>query len=315
MQALTQNRYGGPETLSLTEVPVPTPGADEVLIRVRAASVNAADVLLMRGTPLIARLAFGLRRPRIAIKGRDVAGIVEAVGASVTTIAVGDEVMAESGTGTFADYTVVAASRAAPKPSVSFAVASTLPIAGTTALQATRAIAPGDRVLIVGASGGVGFFALQLAAHLGGIVTAVVSSRNTTAAQEFGAVIDYTRTSDLGGPYDVILDIAGTPLPSLRAALSPTGTLVLVSGSGSLVFGPIGRIIRASFANLFTRQTLRALTSSANGADLASLGQLVDSGAITPQVTRTFPLADAPDALRTVEAGFAGHKLVVTVGD
>ncbi len=322
MQAITQRTYGGPETLELTEQPVPVPSGDQVLIRVRAASVNAADWLLMHGEPYLIRLAFGLRGPRVAIRGRDVAGVVEAVGPETRHLAVGDEVYAEVNAGSFAEYTVASEKVVARKPaSVTFEQAATVPVAATTALHAIRdagRVKPGDRVLINGASGGVGSFAVQLAKAFGGTVTAVCSTRNAERARALGAdtVIDYTVSDFTAGDerYDAIIDVAGNrSLSDLRRVLAPRGTLVLASGAGGRVLGPIGRMLAASIRGMSTSQRLVPLAASTGAADLDVLSRFIDDGALTLSVEQAYPLAETAAALRHFGEQHARGKIVITV--
>lgn len=321
MKAITQQRYGGPENLSLADVPRPTAARGEVLIRVEAASVNAADWLLLHGVPYIARLAFGIQRPRVTTRGRDVAGVIEAVGPDTQGFAVGDEVYGEVDAGSFAEYTVAPVGRLARKPSsLTYEQAAAVPIAATTALKGLRdagQVKAGDRVLINGASGGVGSFAVQIAKALGAEVTAVCSARNREAALLWGAdqVIDY-RTSDFttSGEYDVILDIAGTrSLRDIERALTPRGTLVLASGAGGRILGPIGRILTASLRGIFSRRSFRPLVSSTTTADLDVLSELIDAGAVTPAIERTYRLEQTAAALTHLGVEHARGKLVITV--
>lgn len=321
MRAITQRRYGGPENLTLADVPRPVPGKGEVLIRVEAASVNAADWLLMRGEPYIARLAFGIRRPRVTTRGRDVAGVVETVGPGASGFAVGDEVYGEVDAGSFAEYTVASVARLALKPtSLTFEQAAAVPLAATTALKGLRdcgRVKAGDRVLINGASGGVGSFAVQIARALGADVTAICSTRNREAALLWGAdeVIDYTTTDfTTSGEYDVILDIAGTrSLRDIERALTPRGTLVLASGAGGRLLGPIGRILAASVRGMFSRRAFRPLVSATTTADLDVLSELIDAGSVMPAIERTYLLEETADALTHLGIEHARGKLVIAV--
>lgn len=322
MKAITQHRYGGVDMLRYADVPVPAVGDDEVLIRVRAASVNAADWLLMRGEPLVVRLAFGLRGPKIPTRGRDAAGVVEATGRNAHRFAVGDEVYAEVDAGSFAEYTVAAEKRIAKKPAnLTFEQAAAVPIAATTALQGLRDVAkvrPGDKVLITGASGGVGSFAVQIASAFGAEVTGVCSTRNLELVRSLGAdrVIDYS-TDDftaVGEHYDVMFDLVGNrSLAQCRHALTRRGTLVLSSGGGGRLLGPIGRIAAAAAVGILTTQRLRPLVSSGNADDLSALRDLIESGQLTPSVARTYPLAETAEALRLFGGAHAGGKIVISV--
>ncbi len=322
MKAIIQRRYGGPETLEYTDMTMPVPGSDEVLISVRAASVNAADWLLMHGEPYMVRLAFGLRAPKVATRGRDVAGVVEAVGSAVQRLEVGDEVYAEVNAGSFAEFTVAPEKVVAHKPAnLTFEQAAAVPIAATTALQGIRDVAnvqPGDRVLINGASGGVGTFAVQIAKAFGSEVTAVCSTRNLELARSLGAdhVIDYSTQDFASGDkqYDVIFDLVGNrSLRECRRALTHQGMLVLSSGGGGRVLGPIGRILAASIWSTFVSQRLRPLVSAGNAADLDALCELIESGQVTPVIERTYSLTETADALRQFGEQHARGKIAVSV--
>lgn len=320
MRAVVQHRYGGPEVLALAEVETPVPADDEVLIRVRAVGVSAGDALIMRGEPRAVRLAFGLRRPKRPI-GRDVAGEVAAVGARVTRFAVGDAVYAESDQGGYAEYVVVQESYVAPRPAtVDVVHAAAVPVSGTTALQGLRlaGVAPGVHVLVNGASGGVGGYAVQLAKAMGAEVTGVCRGSKVEHVRAIGAdhVIDHT-TQDFtagGARYDVIFDpVADHPLGRLRRALTPRGTLVLSSGKGGKVLGPIPRMIRAAAVSPFVSQRLVALAARRSGDDLAELARRIDAGEVRPVVDEVFPLERAADALARFEAGTVRGKLVLEV--
>ncbi len=324
MKAVTQYRYGGLDTLEYDTVARPVAAKDEVLIRVHGASINAADWLLMQGEPFIARLAFGLRRPKTPTRGRDVAGVIEAVGDSVRGFSVGDEVYAEVDAGSFAEYTVAHVKRLAHKPSrIRFDEAAAVPIAGTTALQGMRDVAKikrSDRVLINGASGGVGSFAVQLAKAYGAEVTGVCSTANLEFVRSLGAdhVIDYTAENFATGDdrYDVIVDLVGNrSLAECRRALTRRGTLVLASGNGGRVLGPILRMLAAMLLGVFVTQNLRPLSSVASGADLEVLRELIDAGTITPAVGRSYPLAETAEAIRHFAEGHPRGKITITVGD
>jgi NADPH:quinone reductase-like Zn-dependent oxidoreductase len=322
MKAIVQRAYGTPDALTLEDVEVPRIAADEVLIRVRAASVNHADWVMTCGRPLIGRLAFGLRRPRQAVRGRDVAGTVEAVGASVTRFAPGDEVYAEVDTGSFAEYARAAESLVSTKPAnLDFERAATVPLAGRTALQGLRdggRVQPGQRVLVNGASGGVGTFAVQIAKALGAEVTGVCSARNAALVSSLGAdhVVDYEREDFTAGSgrYDVIFDLIGNhPLTALRRSLTPGGTLVLSSGTGGRVFGPMGRILRALLLSPFVGQNLRIFAPTRGAVSLDALRELIESGAVTPAVDRVYPLAETAEAVRYFVEEHARGKIVITV--
>jgi NADPH:quinone reductase-like Zn-dependent oxidoreductase len=322
MKAVVQRRYGPPEVLEYTDVGQPAMGEGDVLVGVRAASVHPGDYFVMTGVPSIVRLAFGLRRPRSPIPGRDVAGVVEAVGAAVTDLQPGDEVFGWSTTGTLAQYACVPADQLVRKPDrLTMAQAAAVPTSGITALQALRDIAhvqPGHTVLVTGASGGVGTFAVQIAKALGTEVTGVCSTRNVGLVRSLGAdhVIDYTRTdfTRTGLRYDAILDnVEAQSLSAVRRALTPTGTLIPNSGRGGRWVGPVGRIVKARARSLVTRQTLKPFTSAQKHQDLRTLTGWLEAGELTPLIDRTYPLSAAADALRYVGAGHTRGKVVITV--
>jgi NADPH:quinone reductase-like Zn-dependent oxidoreductase len=322
MRAIVQRCYGSPEVLESADVDRPAVGDDDVLVRVRAASVHPGDYFIMTGEPYVVRLAFGLRRPRHPIPGRDLAGVVAAVGKDVADLQPGDEVFGWSTTGTLAEYARVPADQLVRTPAnISAGQAAAVPTSGLTALQALRDIAhvkPGQAVLITGASGGVGTFAVQIAKALGAEVTGVCSTRNMELVRSAGAdhVIDYTRTdfTRTGLRYDVIFDsVEAQSLSEVRRALSPTGTLIPNSGRGGLWVGPLGRIVKARARSLFTRQTLRPFTSVGKRQDLLDLAELLEAAQLAPVIDRTYPLSEAAQALRYVGAGHTRGKVVVTV--
>ncbi|WP_157002368.1 NAD(P)-dependent alcohol dehydrogenase [Agromyces laixinhei] len=321
MRAIVQRRYGGPEVLELAEVEAPAVADHEVLIRVQAVAVSAGDALLMRGEPGAVRLAFGLRHPRRPIIGRDVAGIVEAAGSAVTRWRLGDPVYAESEQGGYAEFVAVGEEFVARRPANLDAIhAAAVPVSGTTALQGWRLadVGPGRHVLVNGASGGVGGFAVQLAKAMGAEVTGVCRGAKAGRVRAIGAdhVVDHTRDdfTEAMGRYDAIFDmVADHPLGRIRHSLDAHGTLVLSSGSGGKVFGPFGRIIRASLMNPFVSQHLRPLAAKRNGDDLAELTRRIEAGEVTPVVDRTFDLADAAEAIRQFESGAVRGKLVLRV--
>ena len=319
MKAVVHDRYGTPDVLRVAEVDVPEAGPGEVLVRIRAAGVDPGVWFFLTGKPYVVRAASGPRRPRRPILGRAVAGRVQAVGGAVTQWRPGDEVVAELSSGAYAEYVAAPAKALARKPAgLTFAQAATLPISATTALQALRdagRAGPGKHVLVNGASGGVGTFAVQIAAALGAEVTAVCSTRNADLLRSIGAdhVVDYTREDfTAGGPrYDVILDLIGNhSLRESRRALTATGTLVLSAGPPAPVFR---RMIAAFALSPFVGHRLVPLVATPKAADLDAVRDLVDEGKVTPVLDRTFDLADTAGALRHQGDGHARGKTVVTV--
>lgn len=321
VKAIVFENYGPPELLRHTDVPEPTVRPGDVLVRVKAASINAGDIIVMRGRPTMLRLAFGLRRPRKRILGRAVAGTVEAVGPDVTAWKPGDEVVGEVSQLGFAEYVAAPAAHFTAIPDgVEHETAATLPIAATSALQALRVARVGDghHVVVNGASGGVGTFTVQLAAHLGAHVTAVCSGRNTEAATRLGAerVVDYNRQdfTDTAQRYDAVIDIAGNhPVAAMRRIIKPGGTYVGVSGGADSFWGPFARMIAIASTNTVAPQRLRALTSTRNAEDLAHVARLVAEGTITPLIERTSPLAETAAVIRDLENEHARGKVVLTV--
>jgi NADPH:quinone reductase-like Zn-dependent oxidoreductase len=320
MRAVTQEKYGSADVLTVAAVDRPTPKADEVLIRVKAAGVNMADWHQMTGEPTVARLALGFGGPREKTRGVDVAGIVEVVGAGVTEFAVGDEVFG-SASGSFADFAVSRPKRLWRKPdNVSFEQAGAVSMGGYTALQALRAAGitgaseVGRTVLVIGAAGGVGSFAVQLAKHFGAHVTGVCSTRKVELVKSLRAdtVIDY-KTDAVTGQFDVVLDVAGgRSVSEGRTLLTENGTLVVVGGEGGgRVFGLAGRALEAPLKSMFSQKKLVGLFAVENGADLAILAELLSSGAITTAIDRTYPLEGVPDALRHLGDGGAAGKVVI----
>ncbi|MGZ5213664.1 MAG: NAD(P)-dependent alcohol dehydrogenase [Actinomycetota bacterium] len=323
MKAIVQERFGPPDVLRLVDIDPPEVGPEDVLVRVRAASINPADWHILRGDPYVARLmGIGLTKPKIPVAGTDAAGVVEAVGANVRGLRPGDEVLGFF-RGTFAEYACAAQDKVVPKPaSLTFEQAAALPIAATTALRGIRdvgAVKPGQRVLVNGAGGGVGSFAVQIAAALGAEVTGVCSTGNVELVRSIGAahVIDYTMEDFTAGStrYDVILDnVSNLPLKRLRGVLTPKGTLVLNGGgSPGHVFGPIAGLLKAVVANLFVSQRLRPLPSKQDRQELLDVTGLIEEGKLTGVVDRTYPLADTAEGLRYVEQGHARGKAIVTV--
>lgn len=322
MRAVTQQQYGGTEQLSLNEIADPTPGPRDVLVRVRAAGVDRGTWHLMAGLPYAIRMMFGFRRPKYPVPGRDVAGVVEAVGAEVTTVAVGDEVIGTAN-GSFAELALVPEKRVAHKPaSLSFEEAAVLPVSGLTALQAVRDAArvrEGDRVLIIGASGGVGSYAVQIAAAAGAEVTGVASGAKADLVRSLGAsrVIDYTREEiDADGVrYDVIIDLAGMRrVRELRRSLAPRGTLVIAGGEGGdRWLGGTHRQIAAMALSPFVGQRLTSMLSKESADDLAELGRMADEGALRPLLERTFSLDEAAEAIDHVADGRARGKVALVL--
>ncbi|MDN4611562.1 NAD(P)-dependent alcohol dehydrogenase [Arthrobacter burdickii] len=322
MKAVVQHRYGSTEVLSFQDVDKPTVGDGEVLVRIHGASVNHADWVYASGRPLIARLAFGLRTPRNTVRGKDIAGRVEAVGAGVTDFRPGDEVYGEIEAGGFAEFATVPADLLASKPAnLTFEQAATVPLSARTALQGLRGggtIQPGQKVLINGASGGVGTFAIQIAKAFGAEVTGVCSARNAEPVRALGAdrVIDYTRENftESGLQYDLIFDSIGNhPLSALRKALTREGTLVLSSGTGGRVHGPMGRIVRALVLSRFIRQDLRTVPAKPGRESLDMLRDLIESGRVTPVIDRTYPLSQVPEAIDYFVKDHARAKIAITV--
>jgi NADPH:quinone reductase-like Zn-dependent oxidoreductase len=328
MRAVVQDRYGPPEVLSIVDMETPVPTDTEVLVRIHAASVNARDWHIMRGDPYIARLMsralFGRSGPRHSIRGGDIAGRVEAIGARVTRFKPGDEVYGDLGPGDggFAEFVAVAADQLGPKPSnLTFQEAAAVPMAGATALVALREVTAGQRVLINGASGGVGTFAVQLARAVGAEVTAVCSARNAELVRSLGAdhVVDYARTDFTrpDAPYDIILDLVGNrSLADLRRALTPTGTLLLSGGgssTGVTLFGPMGIMLRAKAAAPFIRPRVVVHDVGDVSTSLPELTTRIEAGALRPIVDRTFTLDETPAAIRYVEVEHARAKVVIQV--
>ncbi|NUK50227.1 NAD(P)-dependent alcohol dehydrogenase [Streptomyces lunaelactis] len=324
MKAIVQDRYGSPDVLELREVDKPVVADHEVLVRVRTAAVNARDWHLMRGDPYLARLVLGFGRPKTKIRGTDFAGQVEAVGKDVNRFRPGDEVFGESD-GAFAEYVCAPDDVVEPKPAnLTFEQAAALPLAGNTALMGLRdlgRVQPGQTVLVNGASGGVGTFAVQIAKAFGAEVTGVCSTRNVDLVRSVGAdrIVDYTREDFTrnGRRYDVVLDLVGNrSLAECRRALTPAGTLVLsgggVSEGGSLV-GPMGLILRGQALSRFVSQRLLVLTATPNKENLAALRELAESGKVTPVIDRTYPLREVPEAIRYLEVEHAHAKVVITV--
>lgn len=317
--------YGPPDVLKIEQVEKPVPADGQLLVRVRAASVNPLDWHFMRGRPYLMRVDSGLRKPKSTRLGVDFAGTVEAVGRSVTRFRPGDEVFGGR-TGALAEYVTVSEARAVViKPSnVTFEQAAAVPVAALTALQALRdkaGVQPGMNVLINGASGGVGTFAVQIAKHLGAEVTGVCSTRNVELVRSLGAdhVVDYTRQNFTEGTarYDVMLDNVGNhPLGACRRVLTPHGRYVLIGGGGPhdhLLLGPFGRVIGAYLLSRVSSQSMSMFISELNARDLAVLAELVRAGTITPVIDRRYRLSEAREAIRYLEQGRARGKVIVTM--
>jgi NADPH:quinone reductase-like Zn-dependent oxidoreductase len=332
MKAIVYHEYGSPDVLGLKDIDKPLVKDDEVLVRVHAASVNRLDWHLMRGSPYISRLQAGLRKPKDSVLGADVAGQVEAVGKAVTKFQQGDDVFGSlfgQGFGAFAEYVSVSDDFLELKPAnLSFEQAAAVPLAALTALQGLRdhgRVAPGHKVLIIGASGGVGTFAVQIAKSFGAEVTGVCSARNVDMVRSIGAdhVIDYTQEdfTEGGQRFDLVFETAGSHSPSeIRRVLTSKGTLVLIGHGGSegRWIGPVGRLIRALVLSRFVSQRMVSYigkpnySSGPNEGDLATLRELIEAGKITPVIDRTYSLSETPEAIRYLEEGHTRGKVVIT---
>ena len=323
MRAVVRDSFGSPDILEIRDVEKPTPADDEVLVEVRAASVNLAEWYGIAGRPWIARPSVGLRKPRTTRLGVDFAGIVEAVGKDVTLFRPGDDVFGGRD-GAFAEYVCVREERAVvPKPdNVTFEQAAGVAIAGITALQGLRdkgGLQPGHKVLINGASGGVGTFAVQIAKVLGADVTGVCSTGNVDAARSLGAdrVVDYTRDDFTRGDerYDLVLDIAGSRRWSeLKRVLAPDATVVVVGGQkGTRLLGPLSHLIKLRLASVRSSQKVVFFIAQINKADMEVLRDLLETGKVTPVVDRSYELSRIADALDYLGLGHARGKIVVTM--
>ena len=323
MKAIVQDRYGSPDVLELREIDPPVVGDEQVLVRIQAAGIDQGVWHEVAGLPYLFRVAgIGVRAPKNPVPGHDVAGTVETVGEKVTGFQPGEEVFGTC-PGAFAKYACARADRLAPKPpNLSFAQAAAVPTSAATALQALRdkgKVRAGQRVLIIGAGGGVGTFAVQLAKAYGAEVTGVCSTPKTELVRSLGAddVIDYTREDfdDGRNRYDSILDIAGNrSLSHLRRALAPEGTLVIVGGEGGgRWFGGVDRQLRAQLLSLFVRQKLGTLIAVVRKEDLQALREFMEAGTVKPVVDRTFALSDVAEAIQYLRDGRARGKVVVTV--
>ncbi|GAA4804068.1 NAD(P)-dependent alcohol dehydrogenase [Streptomyces ziwulingensis] len=328
MKAIVQDRFGPPDILRLADIDRPEAGPGQVLVRVRAAALNPYDWHMMRGDPYVARLmgGMGLRRPKSPVAGLDAAGQVAAVGAGVHGPVPGDEVLGFC-PGSFAEYARTTPDLLVPKPaSLTFEQAAAVPLGAVTALRGIRTVGrtrAGQRVLVNGAAGGVGTFAVQIAAALDAEVTGVCGTRNVELVRSLGAahVLDHTREdfTEAGVRYDVILDNVGNhPLNRLRRVLAPTGTLVANGGGApGHVFGAVGATLRLVAAGVFARPRLRVLVPAVPAGptreDLLAVTALIDTGRVTPVIDRTYPLADTAEGVRHVESGHARGKAVITV--
>jgi NADPH:quinone reductase-like Zn-dependent oxidoreductase len=322
MKAVIQDRYGSADVLRLADIARPEIDNNEVLLRVHAAGLDRGTWHLMTGRPYLGRLAFGARRPRNPVLGLDVAGTVVAIGSAVTRCSAGDEVFGFGG-GSFAEYTVAREDKLARKPvNLSFEQAAVVPVSAGTALQALcdhGRIAQGQRVLVIGASGGVGSFAVQVAKAVGAQVTGVASSAKLELVRSLGAdhVIDYTRDNFANGSqrYDLILDIAGNPsVAQLRRALTSSGTVVIVGGEeGGSWTGGMDRPLRALALSPFVRQRLTNFIAKQRASDLERLTELIEAGMVSPHIDRIYRLDQVPEAMRYLEAGRARGKLAITI--
>ncbi len=326
MKAIVQHRYGPADVLALEEIDKPVVGDQDVLLRVRAVGLNAGDGFIMRGVPYFLRLFGGLRRPRHGVRGVDVAGTITQVGAKVTDLGPGDEVFGSCGNplrgGALAEYARARRGMVVAKPpTITFEQAAAVPLAAVTALQALRdraRVQPGQRVLVNGASGGVGTFAVQLAKAFGATVTGVCSTGNVDLVGSLGAdaVIDYTRQDFTRAPerFDVVVDNVGNhPLSACRRALTRTGVLVPNANTDGRWLGGLGRTITALVMAPFVPQRIRPFVASVNQADLLALTELIGSGKLTPVIDRSYPLGQAPEAIGYLIKGHARGKVVVTV--
>jgi NADPH:quinone reductase-like Zn-dependent oxidoreductase len=324
MKAIVQDRYGDVDALDFRDIDRPVPTDDEVLVEVRAAGLHRGDWHVMAGLPYLIRfVGFGLRRPKVRVRGMDLAGTVQAVGPNVTRFQPGDEVFGWAD-GAYAEYAVAPEDQLAAKPAnLSFEQAGVVPTSGFAALQALRDVGqlqPGQRVLVIGAAGGVGSYAVQLAKAYGAQVTGVASTSQVELVRSLGAdqVIDYTREDATDGTrrWDLIVDTGGhRSLSRLRRALTPTGTLVIVGSEGrGRWLGGFDRSLRALALSGLVSQRLRMLSSKPGQADLQVLRELLEAGKLTPVIGRTYPLGEVPEAIRQmVEGHGGGGKIVITV--
>ncbi|MEZ5409171.1 MAG: NAD(P)-dependent alcohol dehydrogenase [Acidimicrobiales bacterium] len=318
MLAVVQDRYGGPETLDVRPVDVPRPGTGEVLVQVLAAGLDRGQWHLMSGLPYLVRLGFGLRRPKQPVRGLDLAGRVVAVGPGTSRFSVGDEVFG-IGAGSFAEYAVAPEAKLAAKPAtVTWEQAAAAPVSGITALQAVRhhgRVQAGQRVLVLGASGGVGTFAVQMAKAAGATVTGVASGAKADLVRSIGAdrVLDYRRDEVLADRYDVIVDLGGRrPLRALRKALTERGTLVIVGGEGgNRLTGGFGRSLRAPLLSKFVPQRLTMFISPERTGDIAEVGRMLAAGELVSVIDGVHPLTEAAAVFRAMTEGRVGGKAVI----
>ena len=323
MRAVVYEEYGQPEVLRLQNVDTPALDADEVLVDVRGTSVNPGDWFWLQGIPYLFRPVIGISKPKNNVLGIAISGTVEETHSTVTDFEVGDEVYAEVTGGGFAEYVAVPTAVLARKPAnLPFEQAASVPVVGTTALQALRDVGnvgPGDKVLINGASGGVGTFAVQIGKWLGAEVTGVCSGSNVELVRSLGAdhVVDYTEADFTeGGPYDVIVDNqANRSLGDLRRALAPKGRLILNSGSGSRWFGPLGLMIRGILTSPFVGQKIGPFLNRPNRDDLDALTDLIEAGTVAPVIDSSFSLDETAAALARYGTGRSAGKVVITVAE
>ncbi len=321
MKAILHDRYGTSDVLQLRDLDIPPVGDDEVLVRIRAAAVNRGDALAVEGIPYAARLSYGISVPKQRVPGTDMAGTVEAVGSNVTAVEPGDDVFGWT-KGAFAQVTSTRGDLVVPKPEqLTFEQAAAAPTAGVTALQALRDVGRlerGHRVLVVGASGGVGTFAIQMAKAFGAEVTGVCSTRNVDLVRSTGAdhVIDYTREDFTSQParYDLVLDLVGRePLSVSRQPVSTGGTYVAVAGGNPRSLTGMSRFASTFLLTPFVRQRLRPLFAQNNPEDLASVSDLLETGSVLPVIDSVYDLRDTPEAIASVQSGHSRGKVVITI--
>lgn len=324
MQAIVQDSYGSGETLETQEIAKPEIEADEVVVRVHAASIHVGDWILMTGVPYVMRIGTGLAKPKNRVPGTDVAGTVEAVGAQVQSLRPGDEVFGWCA-GAFAEYASAPAEQLVKKPAtLTFEQAAAVGVSATTALQLLRddaKVRPGQTVLINGASGGVGTFAVQIAKSFGAEVTGVCSARNIELVRSLGAdhVIDYTREDFTKSDerFDIIIDNVGTqPLSAFREILKPKGIYIMIGAGGPTdggLIGPMGRVIKASVMSPFIGQKMGMMMAKVSQSDLKTLADLMQAGKVSTVIDRTYPLSEVREAVRYLETGRARGKVIVTV--